>query len=182
MTRDSKVPSLQPAPDDAPPEGQNAMESVKVEVKRLRTLQLCGLLPEGSTWCIQNKEREVRAKLDELRPEVTNDKRVHYQNPRTQLNADSIASRASKQATLDQKEQNTASSLVLGNTHLAPEDSMAEQGTARTYEGHAKGQSDLEIKAVKKGFQNQDGRMSSIHTQNVRTQSNGPERKSQIQN
>ena len=155
MTRDSKVPSLQPAPDDAPPEGQNAMESVKVEVKRLRTLHLCGLLPEGSTWSIQNKERELRAKLDKLKPEVTNDNRDHYQNPGTQLDADSNASQASRPARLDQEEQTTASSLVLGNTHLAPEESMAEPAPAQTDEGAAKKQSDLENKAVEKGFQNQ---------------------------
>ena len=162
MTRDSKVPSLQPAHDDAPPEEQEIMKSFKHELGLVRRLHGAGVIPEGSSLSNHRKAIDLNAKRDKLKPEVTEDNRDHYQNPGTQLDADSNTSQASRPATFDQEQQTTASSLVLGNTHLAPEDSMAEPYPARTDEDAAKKQSDLHIEAVEKDFQNQKTTKASM--------------------
>ena len=120
MTRDAKVPSLQPAHDDAPPEQQEIIKSFKYELDLVRRLHGAGVIPEGSSL---NKHRRA-----------TEDNKDQYQNPGTQLDAGSNISQASRPATFDQEHQTIASSLVLGNEHLAPEDSMAERYPAQTDE------------------------------------------------
>ena len=95
MTRDAKVPSLQPAHDDAPPEQQEIIKSFKYELDLVRRLHGAGVIPEGSSL---NKHRRA-----------TEDNKDHYQNPGTQLDADSNISQASRPATFEEEQQTTAS-------------------------------------------------------------------------
>ena len=109
MTRDSKVPSLQPARDDATPEGQKIIKTFKEEVEIVRSLFIAGVIPEGSSLSNHSKAIDLNAKRDKLKPEVIEDNKDHYQNPGTQLDADSNISQASRPATFEEEQQTTAS-------------------------------------------------------------------------
>ena len=110
MTQTAKVPSLQPAHDDAPPEQQEEIiESLKYELDLVRRLHGAGMIPEGSSLSNHHKAIDLNAKRDKLKPEITGDIRDHYQNPGTQLDVDSNISQASRPATFEEEHQTTAS-------------------------------------------------------------------------
>ena len=142
--------------DNTPPESQKIMEEVAKEVEVLQSLLKCGSWGHTGSRSNNKKAMKLSSKLasadTKLKTEVTNDQQDHYHHSRKQHNADSNAWRASKSATLDQEEQATAPSLVLGSTQLDLEESIEAPTPARMDEGSGKKQSDLENEAVHKVF------------------------------